>query len=105
MGTDGDLHRHALGDRFHARYVSRLCEGVYAGELGRVTLGSSQIEADKDRTILLLDDDANTLLVLHAVLERTAARIIECENGDCAVQKCEELLKSVDLMVTDVVLE
>ena len=34
-----------------------------------------------DRTILLLDDDSNTLLVLHTILERTEARVLECANG------------------------
>jgi two-component system, cell cycle sensor histidine kinase and response regulator CckA len=57
------------------------------------------------RTILLLDDDSTTLLVLHAVLERTEARIIECEAEPCALRWCEELSKKIDLLVSDVVLE
>jgi DNA-binding NtrC family response regulator len=56
-------------------------------------------------TILLLDDDTNTLLVLHAILEKTAARVIECDAEPCAVRTCEELLRSIDLLVADVVLE
>ena len=58
----------------------------------------------KDRTILLLDDDSNTLLVLHTILERTEARVLECANEPCAVQHCETLSKSIDLLVADVVL-
>ncbi len=56
-------------------------------------------------TILLLDDDSNTLLVLSSLLERTRARILECASEACAVRTCEELLKSIDLLVADVVLE
>ncbi|HVW07107.1 MAG TPA: response regulator [Bryobacteraceae bacterium] len=59
----------------------------------------------KDRTILLLDDDTNTLLVLHTILERTAARILECANEPCAVQHCEAFSRSIDLLVADVVLQ
>jgi len=58
-----------------------------------------------NRTILLLDDDSNTLLVLHALLDRTDARVIECANEPCAVRQCEELLKGIDLLVADVVLQ
>jgi response regulator RpfG family c-di-GMP phosphodiesterase len=58
----------------------------------------------KDRTILLLDDDSNTLLVLHTILERTEARILECGTEPCAVQHCETFPKSIDLLVADVIL-
>ncbi len=61
--------------------------------------------AGKDRTILLLDDDTNTLLVLHTILERTEARILECANEPCAVQHCETFSRSIDLLVADVVLQ
>ncbi len=59
----------------------------------------------RDRTILLLDDDAATLLVLHAVLERTDARVIECENESCAVRQCTERSNEIDLLVADVLLQ
>lgn len=58
-----------------------------------------------DRTILLLDDDSNTLLVLHAILERTASRILECATEPCAVQQCETFSEGIDLLVADVVLQ
>ena len=61
--------------------------------------------SDDSRTILLLDDDSNTLLVLHTLLEKTAARVIECESEPCALQTCEHLMKRIDLLVADVVLE
>jgi two-component system cell cycle sensor histidine kinase/response regulator CckA len=67
--------------------------------------GRLNLESDKDRTILLLDDDSNTLLVLHAILESTKAKVIECETESCAVQHCEELRKSIDLLVADVILQ
>jgi len=56
-------------------------------------------------TVLLLDDDANTLLVLHSVLERTRVRVIECEDEKCATNWCRELSENIDLLVADVVLK
>jgi response regulator RpfG family c-di-GMP phosphodiesterase len=56
-------------------------------------------------TVLLLDDDANTLLVLHAVLERTEARVIECEDEACAFRWSGECPEGIDLLVADVVLK
>jgi two-component system cell cycle sensor histidine kinase/response regulator CckA len=70
---------------------------VQAGQLG--------LEPDKGRTILLLDDDSNTLLVLRAILEPTRANVIQCETESCVVQHCEELQKSIDLLVADVILQ
>jgi hypothetical protein len=56
--------------------------------------GRLSLESDKDRTILLLHDDSNTLLVLHAILESTKAKVIECETESCAVQHCEDCEKA-----------
>ncbi|HJT86768.1 MAG TPA: response regulator [Bryobacteraceae bacterium] len=70
-----------------------------------MTGNPSLVRSKNDRTILLLDDDTNTLLVLHILLEKTAANIIECANEPCVLRTCEELLKSIDLLVADVVLD
>ena len=56
------------------------------------------------KTVLLLDDDASTLLVLHAVLERTEARVIECEDESCTERWCNEL-QGIDVIVADVILQ
>ena len=87
-----------------------LCEG--AGHTGRLPVSVVEEQsalrphaAKNARTVLLLDDDTNTLLVLHAILERTDARIIECEDEPCAVRWCNELLHDIDLVVADVVLK
>lgn len=58
-----------------------------------------------DRTILLLDDDSNTLLALHSILERMEARVIECASGPCAIRHCTELGSAIDLLVADVILQ
>jgi len=80
-----------------------------AGEVSRLSLSSSgagpSAPGEPAATILLLDDDTTTLLVLHAVLERTQARIIECEAEPCALRWCQELSSKIDLLVSDVVLE
>jgi response regulator RpfG family c-di-GMP phosphodiesterase len=55
-------------------------------------------------TVLVLDDDANTLLALGAVLERTNARVIGCENEDCVMNWCSEQSTCIDVMIADVVL-
>lgn len=62
-------------------------------------------ESDDNRTILLLDDDSNTLFALHSILETMEARVIECANEPCAVRHCTTLLRSIDLLVADVVLQ
>ena len=62
-------------------------------------------EPPPDRTILLLDDDSNTLLALHAILDSTEARVIECANEPCAVRQCTDLASAIDLLVADVVLQ
>ena len=64
-----------------------------------------QFGRNKDRTILLLDDDRNTLLVLHSLLEKTDARVIECAEEPCALRCSDELQQSVDLLVVDVILQ
>ncbi len=56
-------------------------------------------------TILLLDDDANTLLALHAILDRTAAQVIECEDETCTLSWCQQLQSKIDLLVADVILK
>ena len=56
-------------------------------------------------TVLLLDDDANTLLVLHSILERTDAKILECEDEKCAFETCSQLPAGIDVLVADVVLQ
>jgi CheY-like chemotaxis protein len=66
---------------------------------------SSGLKSNKNRTILLLDDDSNTLFVLQVILEGLGARVIECASEPCALQRCEELSKNIDLLVADVVLE
>ena len=66
---------------------------------------ASRNEPNKDRTIVLLDDDTNTLLVLHSLLEKTEAQVIECATEPCALRECTEPERSVDLLVADVVLQ
>ena len=56
-------------------------------------------------TVLLLDDDANTLLVLHLLLERTKATVLECEDEKCAFETCRQLPAGIDVLVADVVLQ
>jgi two-component system cell cycle sensor histidine kinase/response regulator CckA len=64
-----------------------------------------EVPTHKIRRILLLDDDSNTLFVLHSVLEQTKAQVIECEDEPCAVRQCSALAKSIDLLVADVMLQ
>lgn len=55
-------------------------------------------------TVLLLDDDPNTLIALHAILDRTNATVIECEDGRCAITWCTQNSTNIDVMVSDVIL-
>jgi len=72
--------------------------------VGRGTAGRGA-DPDGAKTIMLLDDDITTLLVLHAVLEPTRVRVIECEGEPCALHWVEERSTKIDLLVADVVLE
>jgi two-component system cell cycle sensor histidine kinase/response regulator CckA len=56
-------------------------------------------------TILLLDDDTNTLVTLHCLLERTRAQVVECEDEPCALRHCQEVTATIDLLVADVILQ
>jgi two-component system cell cycle sensor histidine kinase/response regulator CckA len=56
-------------------------------------------------TVLLLDDDANTLFALHSILERTEATVLECEDEACALNTCRQLPASIDVLVADVILQ
>ncbi len=65
----------------------------------------SQPNAVKKRTILLLDDDSNTLFALSALLDRIDARVIGCEDESCALRQCADSPEKIDLLVADVVLQ
>ncbi len=105
MGADGDVHSKPLENRLHGWHVSGLHKGTRCRKGPQLTANPSVLHSDNGRTILLLDDDTNTLLVLHTILEKTAANIVECANEICVLKRCEELLRSIDLLVADVVLE
>jgi len=53
-------------------------------------------------TILIVDDDPVALLTLHGMLERDGYFIIKAENGEKAVQVCQE--KMPDLVLMDAVM-
>jgi two-component system, cell cycle sensor histidine kinase and response regulator CckA len=56
-------------------------------------------------TVLLLDDDANTLFALHSILERTEANVLQCEDEECALNTCRQLPAGIDVLVADVILQ
>jgi two-component system cell cycle sensor histidine kinase/response regulator CckA len=66
---------------------------------------ASPLASDSNPTILLLDDDTNTLFALRSLLERTEAQVIECATEPCAVRQCTASQRSIDLLVADVVLQ
>lgn len=65
---------------------------------------SPYADAPDAPTVLLLDDDVNTLLVLHSVLESIQALVVECEDESCALRWCHNLPRRIDLLVADVML-
>jgi response regulator RpfG family c-di-GMP phosphodiesterase len=69
-----------------------------------VFIRSLQAGADKNVTILLLDDDSNTLIALNSILQRTEACVIGCVDEPCAVRHCMQYRQGIDLMIADVVL-
>ncbi|HXS94227.1 MAG TPA: response regulator [Candidatus Limnocylindrales bacterium] len=54
--------------------------------------------------VLVLDDDPNTLLVLNSLLDSLNVQVIACEDESCALRCAQELLRPLDIMVADVVL-
>jgi DNA-binding NtrC family response regulator len=56
-------------------------------------------------TILLLDDDANTLFTLRAILERAAVQVVASEDEEGAIDQCRQLRDRIDLLVADVILQ
>lgn len=55
-------------------------------------------------TVLLLDDDGNTLIALSAILERSPIRVVECETPERALDWCRALAERIDVVVADVIL-
>src|SRR5579871_1445084 len=109
MGGTRNLHRHPFGSRLHSWHVRGLCPGASRAKGCRVKpefpAAGRELPFQNARTILLLDDDTTTLLVLHAILERTRARVIECSGEPCALRACQDSPQNIDLLVADVVLD
>jgi two-component system, cell cycle sensor histidine kinase and response regulator CckA len=57
------------------------------------------------RTVLLLDDDPNTLVVLGGLLEAAGAQVLECAGEQSAFRHCQERPGAVDVLVADVILD
>jgi|SRR5580658_53684 two-component system cell cycle sensor histidine kinase/response regulator CckA len=55
-------------------------------------------------TVLLLDDDGNTLIALSAILERSQIRVVESETPQGAVEWYRTSSSGIDVVVADVVL-
>jgi two-component system cell cycle sensor histidine kinase/response regulator CckA len=56
------------------------------------------------KTILLVEDDVTTLLVLRRMLERLGYRVLIAEDGAKALKVYEEHGDKIDLLLTDVVM-
>lgn len=55
-------------------------------------------------TVLLIDDDASTLMVMTAILEGRGLRIFGAEDEKTALQRCRTI-GAIDVLVVDVVLQ
>lgn len=54
------------------------------------------------KKILIVDDEPSVLKMLRKMLKSETAEIIEAENGEQALEKCNE--QEIDLIVTDIVM-
>jgi len=54
--------------------------------------------------VLVLDDDPNTLLVLSSLLDSLDVQVLACADESCALRYAQELLRPLDLLVADVLL-
>ena len=67
--------------------------------------GSSEQIKKAAPTVLLIDDDANTLIALGAILERHRIRVHDTEEESGAIQWCHSTEESIDVFVADVILQ
>lgn len=64
----------------------------------------SQEDPDKmsnQKTVLLVDDHQNSLIVLKKMLERSGIRVIAVDNGKESVEYCRKN-KKIDLVMMDI---
>jgi two-component system cell cycle sensor histidine kinase/response regulator CckA len=56
------------------------------------------------RTILVVEDDAPTRVIIHRVLQEHGFIVMEANDGDQAIRVAERDLESIDLIVCDLIL-
>jgi two-component system, cell cycle response regulator DivK len=62
---------------------------------------SSQSKMERQKTVLLVEDQKYNLLVLRKMLERSAIKVIPVDNGLDAVRICREN-SDIDLVLMDI---
>ncbi len=55
-------------------------------------------------TILVLEDNPDSLVVLRSVLNQAGFRVLEATDGEEAIQVCDQHRRDLALMISDVVL-
>ena len=68
-------------------------------------MGDDILKEMSTQTVLLLDDDANTLFTLRAILERADVRVAESGDEKGAISVCRTTSENIDLLVADVILQ
>jgi two-component system cell cycle sensor histidine kinase/response regulator CckA len=68
-------------------------------------VGDDILKEMSTQTVLLLDDDANTLFTLRAILERADVRVAESGDEKGAISICRNTSENIDLLVADVILQ
>jgi two-component system cell cycle sensor histidine kinase/response regulator CckA len=60
--------------------------------------------AEGTETILLVEDDEAVRGVIHEVLQSYGYQVLVAAHGDAALSVCERFPKTIDLLLTDVVM-
>jgi signal transduction histidine kinase/ActR/RegA family two-component response regulator len=68
------------------------------------TSGGHTVLVPGTETILLAEDEASVRTVARRILERSGYRVVDVANGAEALRICEDASRTIDLLITDMVM-
>ncbi len=78
------------------------------GDIGKMlasdTEKNTEVVLDKEKTILIVDDNDTFREYVITILDIHGLNIIEAEDGEDAIEKCKQYEGPIDMLLTDVVM-
>ena len=71
---------------------------------GRDRVLESSPVPNRSETILLVEDESEVRRLARLTLEASGYQVIPAENGEDAFQKVRDIIQSIDLVLTDIVM-